>query len=184
MMYLQKQGDCKPHIGKVVTVEKTREKGEKKEDDSISSTLVPGISVTQQLFATTDFLDAPDNKQEGEDRKTDGFDNASLKSPNLLANTDDEQDETILERDHTTVGTNTKEVETPEEKGRGDVRKRAWWVACTSCEELFPCVWDQYGKSARENDGVLNLMIGSHNQPPLIVRRKRAFVHVATLLFG
>jgi hypothetical protein len=142
--------------GKVVTVEKTRKKDEKKEDeDSMSSTLVPGIGVTQQLFATTGFLDAPDNKQE-EVRKTDGSDNASLKSPNLLANTDDEQDKTVLERDHTTVGTNTKEVEGP-----GDGRKRAWWVACTSCEK-FPCVCDQYGKSARENDGVLNLMIGSH----------------------
>jgi hypothetical protein len=126
-------------------------KGEKKEDDSISSTLVPGIGVTQQLFATTNFLDAPDNKQE-EDRKTDGFDNASMKSPNLLANTDDKQDKTILERDTATVGTNTKEVETLEEEGPGDTRKRPWWVACTSCEE-FPCVWAQYGKSARENDG-------------------------------
>jgi hypothetical protein len=144
--------------------------------------LVPGIGVTQQLFAETNFLDAADNKQE-EDRKTDGFDNASLKSPNLLANTDDEQDETILERENTTVGTNTEEVESPKEEGRGDARKRAWWVACTSCEE-FPCVWDQYRKSARENDGVLNLMIGSHNQPPMMDRRKRAFVHVATLLFG
>jgi hypothetical protein len=81
------------------------------------------------------------------------------------------------------VGTNTKELETPEEVRPGDTRKRAWWVACTSCEG-FPCVWAQYGKSARDNDGVLNLMIGSHNQPSLIVCRKRAFVHVATLLFG
>jgi hypothetical protein len=74
--------DFEPHVGNVVTVEKTTKKGEKKEDDSTSSTLVLGIGVTQQLFATTGFLDAPDNKQE-EDRKTDGFDNASLKSPNL-----------------------------------------------------------------------------------------------------
>jgi hypothetical protein len=73
---------------------------------------------------------------------------------------------------------------TPEELTPGGTRKRACWEACTSCEE-FLCVWAQYGKSARDsNDGILSLMIGSHNQPPLIVCQKCAFVHVAMLLFG
>ncbi len=51
MLDWKKQLDYGRHIGKVVTVEKASEEGEKKEDDS------PGIGVTQQLFATTDFLD-------------------------------------------------------------------------------------------------------------------------------
>ena len=186
MLDLKKQLDYGQHIGKVVTVEKESREGEKKDDNSSSSTLLPGIGVTQQLFVTTDFLDAPDNKREEEDTgEDDGVDNVSIKSPNLLAATDDEQDETttVLEKDTTTVGTITQELEATEEVSPGGTRKRAWWEACTSCEE-FPCVWAQYGKSARDNDAILNLMIGSHNQPPSIVRRKRAFVHVATLLFG
>jgi hypothetical protein len=49
----------------------------------------------------------------------------------------------------------------------------------------FPVhVWAQYRKSARDNDEILNLRVGSHNQPPLFVHRKRAFVHITTLLFG
>jgi hypothetical protein len=138
----------------------------------------------QQLFTTTNFLDAPDNKQE-EDRKDDGLDNVSIESPNLLATTDDEQDETatILEKDTTTIGTITQELEATDEVSPGGTRKRARWETCTSWEE-FPCVWAQYGKSARDNDAILNLMIGSQNQPPLIICRKRAFVDVATLLFG
>jgi hypothetical protein len=145
--------------------------------------LSPGIGVTQQLFATTGFLDAPDNKQE-EDRKDNGLDNVSIKSLNLLAAMDDEQDKTVtvLEKDTTTIGTITQELEAVEEVPPGGTRKRAWWEACTSCKE-FPCVWAQYSKSARENDVILNLMIGSHNQPPSIVRRKQVFVHVAMLLF-
>jgi hypothetical protein len=86
-------------------------------------------------------LDAPDNKQE-EDREDDGLDNVSIKSLNLLAATDDEQDKTatVLERDTTTIGTIAQELEAAEEVLPGGTRKRAWWEACTSCEE-FPCVW-------------------------------------------
>jgi hypothetical protein len=179
MLDWKKQLDYGRHIRKVVTVEKASKEGEKKEDGS------PGIGVTQQLFATTDFLDEPEKMEEDEGL----VDNASIKSPNLLAaSTDDEQEDetetaTVLDKD-TTIGTITQELEAAtEELTPGGTRKRAWWEACTSCEE-FPCVWAQYGKSTRDNDEILNLMIGSHNQPPSIVRRKRAFVHVATLLFG
>jgi hypothetical protein len=61
-------------------------------------------------------LDAPDNKQE-EDREDGGLDNVSIKSPNLLAATDDEQDETatVLEKDTTTIGTITQELVATEE---------------------------------------------------------------------
>jgi hypothetical protein len=102
MLDLKKQLDYGQHIGKIVTVEKPIKKGEMKDDNSTSSTLVPGIGVMQQLFVTTNFLDAPDNKQE-EDRKDDGLDNVSIESPNLLDTMDDEQDETatILEKDTT-----------------------------------------------------------------------------------
>jgi hypothetical protein len=80
-LHYKKQLDYGQHIGKVVTVEKPSKEGEKKDDNSASSTLAPGIGVTQQLFVTTDFLDAPDKKEE--DRKDDGLDNVSIKSPNL-----------------------------------------------------------------------------------------------------
>jgi hypothetical protein len=56
MLDLKKQLNYEQHIGKAVTVEKTRKKGEKKEDDSTSSTLVPGIGVTQQRYATINFF--------------------------------------------------------------------------------------------------------------------------------
>jgi hypothetical protein len=141
MLDLKKQLDYGQHIGKVVTVEKLSKEGKKKDDDSTSSTLVPGIGVTQQLFVTTYFLDAPDNKQE-EDRKDNGLDNVSIKSLNLLAAMDDEQDKTVtvLERDTTTVGTIMQELEAAEEVLPGGTRKSAWLEACTSCKE-FPCVW-------------------------------------------
>jgi hypothetical protein len=129
MLDLQKQLDYGQHIGNIVTIEKPSKKGEKKDDDSTSSTLVlvPGIGVTQQLFVTTNFLDAPDNKQE-EDIKDDGLDNVSIESPILLATTDDEQDETasILEKDTTTVGTIMQELEAMEEVSLDGTRKRAW----------------------------------------------------------
>jgi hypothetical protein len=54
MLDLKKQLNYGQHIGKVVTFEKPSKEGEKKDDDSTSSTLVPaGIGVTQQLFGCT-----------------------------------------------------------------------------------------------------------------------------------
>jgi hypothetical protein len=142
----------------------------------------------QQMFVTTNFLDAPDNKQEEDDRKDDGLDNASIKAPNLLATIDDEQDKTapILKKTPPPLEPSCKSWRPRTRCHLVEQGKEEGMVRSLHFLQGVSCVWAQYGKPARDNDEVLNLMIGSHNQPPSSVhrKRKRAFVHVATLLFA
>jgi hypothetical protein len=174
MMDMEKQVDYGQHIGKIVTVEKPPFKSPNLLDTDDKDEEIATTGLTQQLFSSTQ-----------KDTRKDGLDSISIKSPNLLATDDEEEDiATVIDKENKTVGTITQELEEQENQvSPGGTRKRAWWEACTTCEE-FPCIWAQYGKSAKDNDAILNLMIGSQYQPPSIVRRKRAFVHVATLLFG
>jgi hypothetical protein len=186
-------------IGKVVvSVEKKSEKHHNRRGDSSeTSSLGPGIGETQALLRMTDFLD--DNKTASrkvlvkEDSTTNNNDNDSTneesgtpKSPNLLATTDD--DETVLFNKKKTMpnddeGTITQQLHEQEEILVGGTRKEAWWATCKFCNQ-FPCMWTQNAEAVVENDKVLNDIAVQHLPPPNLVRRQRAFLYIATLVWG
>jgi hypothetical protein len=171
-------------IGKVVvSVEK---KGKithsiNKKDGSETSSLGPGgVGETQQLMRATDFLDL----------EAAGDSENGRKSPNLLDTTDD--DETVFDEKKQVSkktdtaddgGAITQRLRQEEEVSLGGTRTENWWATCKFCHQ-FPCVWTQNEEAVIENDHVLNQIAMLNLPPPSLVRRQRAFIYIATLVWG
>jgi hypothetical protein len=167
------------------------------EETSVASSLGPGVGETQELMQHTNFLDAkkiPGVRQEKEvdpssnNNDEIGSDDEGKQSTNLLLTTDDDET-TVLglskrgPKPDDDEGTMTQQLKEDEEVSVGGTCKEAWWTTCKSCNQ-FPCVWRQYKQAVCENDKVLNDIHMQTTPPPSLVCRQRAFIYIATLVWG